>query len=929
MAKLTPFVRPRWWDANGTAPLAGGLLYSYAAGTTTPKATYTDSTGAVANANPVVLDAAGYADVWLGEGDYKLELKTAAGVTVWGPVDYVKGMAGEDSILGVTTIAALRALAAGAAAYVQLAGHTTAGDGGGGLFRWEAALGTSDDNGIIIRPGSAPALGRWVRQYSGAVNVKWYGATGNGVSSDQIAVAAAAAYLLNAGGGDLLIPRGTYLLTGAITFGDATSRVRVVMESMARFTSAVSANVTFYDFQGASCQHFAGSVTAIFQSGADVWLNPQWWGARGNGTNDDAPAIRAAVAALGPNGRLRLPRAPSYYRLESVIEIADKQGVTIDFGGAGDTSSGYSYYPFKYEGANITGYANAIFRILGCSFSRFNGLGIDQNDKAEYALWFSGLNAYTGGGITTGNRYRSVGCRFDGFANLNSATSVVAKKGARIGEDTAGSSQTDLFTFTNSFFRAIETSPQLSIDASPTTRGVECVGANTYGKFDHCEASGDTAYYLLAGTYRFVMCYALGNARNGWFINSMTSSVTLDSCHAEGLLGRPVYIASGDQLSSRVLKIIGGTFLPGSKATQTFDGSSASIVSVASDTISLPSHPFVTDDIAIYDKGAGTVIGALVHGQKYWVEKVDANTIKLRSSLGGSAINLSGLGSAAGHTLTWRPAPMRFNGNMNVIMEGVFAEDFLIPDTGATNDYPVFIDWGSKWLHPTDYSGNADAQVARFSSFSDADKDTVLKYFHNLYMTTEDDTSGPATLANGRSFTNVLGVAGAGGNTITLPPAKKGMMGIRVWKRGSATLIVQPSTGSLYRHDTGATAADVRAASSTERGFIQFDAVEDGVWECSSLMILSYGGSVPYLTATATWDPANLAADGDAVSTTIAVPGALTTDKVVASHDQIGANNVLISAHVQAADTVRVTLMNKTGGALNIASGTLSVRCIR
>ena len=44
-----------------------------------------------------------------------------------------------------------------------------------------------------------------------------------------------------------------------------------------------------------------------------------------------------------------------------------------------------------------------------------------------------------------------------------------------------------------------------------------------------------------------------------------------------------------------------------------------------------------------------------------------------------------------------------------------------------------------------------------------------------------------------------------------------------------------------------------------------------------------------------------------------------------AAHDQIGANDVIVSAHVQAADTVRMMIVNKTGGDLNIANGTVYV----
>lgn len=64
--------------------LAGGNVYTYIAGTSTPLATYTDNTGDTANTNPVVLDAAGRAHIWFTEGSsYKVVVKDANGVTVY------------------------------------------------------------------------------------------------------------------------------------------------------------------------------------------------------------------------------------------------------------------------------------------------------------------------------------------------------------------------------------------------------------------------------------------------------------------------------------------------------------------------------------------------------------------------------------------------------------------------------------------------------------------------------------------------------------------------------------------------------------------------------------------------------------------------------------------------------------------------------
>lgn len=74
----------QFFDNNGN-PLAGGLIYTYAAGTTTPAATYTSSSGLTANANPIVLDSAGRtpAQIWLTSGlSYKFVLQTSLGVTI-------------------------------------------------------------------------------------------------------------------------------------------------------------------------------------------------------------------------------------------------------------------------------------------------------------------------------------------------------------------------------------------------------------------------------------------------------------------------------------------------------------------------------------------------------------------------------------------------------------------------------------------------------------------------------------------------------------------------------------------------------------------------------------------------------------------------------------------------------------------------------
>jgi hypothetical protein len=95
MPSLAPQPKFRFFTAGGTGtpvrPLVGGKVYFYAAGTTTPKDTYTSSTGLVANTNPVILNSRGEADIWLGDGAYKMLVTDAAGVQQGGTVDGIKG----------------------------------------------------------------------------------------------------------------------------------------------------------------------------------------------------------------------------------------------------------------------------------------------------------------------------------------------------------------------------------------------------------------------------------------------------------------------------------------------------------------------------------------------------------------------------------------------------------------------------------------------------------------------------------------------------------------------------------------------------------------------------------------------------------------------------------------------------------------------
>ncbi len=70
---------------NSGVVLSGGKLYTYAAGTTTPKPTYTSSSGGTAHTNPIVLDSAGRVpggEIWVLSPPYKFMLYTSTDVLI-------------------------------------------------------------------------------------------------------------------------------------------------------------------------------------------------------------------------------------------------------------------------------------------------------------------------------------------------------------------------------------------------------------------------------------------------------------------------------------------------------------------------------------------------------------------------------------------------------------------------------------------------------------------------------------------------------------------------------------------------------------------------------------------------------------------------------------------------------------------------------
>jgi len=175
----------QFFDDNGD-PLSGGKIYTYAAGTTTPLATYTARDGVTPNANPIILDAAGRTpqQVWSTEGVlYKYVVATSTDVVIrtW------------DNIGGSVVASDLAQ---------DLASTSDNAKG-------DALIGFKQSNAAGFLTG---AVARTVNtKLQENLSVKDFGAVGDGVTNDTTAVQAAINAVVAAGGGRVYFPAGTYL----------------------------------------------------------------------------------------------------------------------------------------------------------------------------------------------------------------------------------------------------------------------------------------------------------------------------------------------------------------------------------------------------------------------------------------------------------------------------------------------------------------------------------------------------------------------------------------------------------------------------------------------------------------------------------------------------------------------------------------------
>ena len=242
---LSPWLKPRFFITGTNRPLAGGLMYTYKAGTTDPATTYSDDAGTT-NTNPIVLDSDGQCDLFLDDAvSYRIILKNSAGVTQFDK-DRIASL-GSTQVQSFNSIAALR-LRSGTtiANAAKTLGYYSAGDGGGNSFYWDGTSTATDNGGTVIKPTAVSGAGRWLATDASYINVKQFGAVGDGVADDTTAISSAIDEF-----NTVYFPNGTYLFSGitinkhnVTLYGTGESRSVLLMTNAAAAAVTIASTAT-------------------------------------------------------------------------------------------------------------------------------------------------------------------------------------------------------------------------------------------------------------------------------------------------------------------------------------------------------------------------------------------------------------------------------------------------------------------------------------------------------------------------------------------------------------------------------------------------------------------------------------------------------------------------------------------------------------
>lgn len=242
-------------DNNGVM-LSGGLVYTYAAGTTTPLAAYTSNTGDTALANPIVLDASGRVptgQIWLTYGQgYKFTVRTSTGVLI-GTYDNIPSAALPPLVNDAVSIAYEQGASVDAGDFIIGQTYLITFIG---TTNFQSIGAVSNTVGIYFTAtgvGSGTGTAEFSRSVQAklqeSVSVKDFGALGDGVTDDTAAFNAA----ISSGAMRIYVPYtgNEYVITntisiprGVIIYGDTLDQPCILCKT------AIAGDIVFFSLTG-------------------------------------------------------------------------------------------------------------------------------------------------------------------------------------------------------------------------------------------------------------------------------------------------------------------------------------------------------------------------------------------------------------------------------------------------------------------------------------------------------------------------------------------------------------------------------------------------------------------------------------------------------------------------------------------------------
>lgn len=427
------FVPARWFNNDGLV-LAGGFLWFYQRGTTTPAggSVFRDPDGTNAWTNPVELDAGGHADIYLKPGAYTVVLKDFAGVQVLPPVDVIQGGAGfggsdtETVNIGTALICKtyddVRHLS-GQYDAVYVAGRETEGDGGQGWFQLSPNDNGSDDGGVRLVAGSV----RYLRILDDILDPLWWGVQYNASVHQGINVLAAHSasmewhlpvryvgrvFLAQ----DMALPAGSGFQMEVGSSFDASVPVSMIIPSG-----------TLVDIRGRHV--FARSVQPLFGAGLVPDIRLSWMG--GVTVEDRIAKFEASYVSVTDVQRMCVDE-----------EVTTTAGFSLSYPQVlcGDGGR-ITFSPVGAITIRATAVESGTFDVFRADDLLTSDIDVDFGDLAVDPLWFgtSGQSwQYNSSGIGAGIKHGNLMLHAGTYSVVGAITQALTKTTLRIAANEAG-----------------------------------------------------------------------------------------------------------------------------------------------------------------------------------------------------------------------------------------------------------------------------------------------------------------------------------------------------------------------------------------------------------------------------------------------------------------------------------------------------------